>query len=131
MEQLAIQRERVAMIAEVEPEDREPGVVEQATDGHDIVRLRAALPPVQQDGEASRLGVRRAEMAEQANSGAAIDDLVAGGGQHACRAAPEPPLPPWPTGQQRLDMPVLEAARRVKGGNGVRQTRPRNKLAGT
>src|SRR5690349_6264011 len=131
MEQLAVQRERVAVVAKIQPEDGEPGVVEQAADRYDVIRLRAPLPPVQQDGETSRFGGLRAVVAKQAHVGAAVDDLVARRGQQGRRAAPQPALPPRPTGEQRLDVPMLETARGVERLNGVRQTRPRNRLART
>src|SRR5688572_14761230 len=81
MEQVAVQREGLAMVAEIEAEHGEPGREQLAAQRDDIARLSAALPAVQKDREAPATARLRAEMAEQPHSGAAIDDLVARRGQ--------------------------------------------------
>jgi len=75
-----------------------------------------------------RLG---AEVTEQPNPAPAIDDFVAGSRQEPYRTASQPALPPRPAGQQGLYVAAAQTSRRVECFNGVRQTRPRTRLAVT
>jgi hypothetical protein len=131
VKELRVQRKRVAVIAEVEPEDAEPGLVQETAHRYDVIRRGAALPAMQQNDEALGVCRLRTEVTEQTNSGPAIDDFVAGRGQEAYRTASQPALPPRPAGEKGLYVAVAQTSRRVELFNGVRQTRPRTRLAVT
>ena len=54
MEQLAVQRVRAAVVAQVEADHRHAALVEELRERQQVERVRAALPAVQQDREAGR-----------------------------------------------------------------------------
>ena len=115
VEQLAIQRERLAVIAKIQAKHVEARVVEPAADGQNVTRLGAALPAMQQNREPAARRPAAGCSGPSSRTPAPQSTISSrAAASSARRAPPQPALPQRPAREQRLHVAVAQPGGRVE-----------------